>query len=110
MDIAIRHLRILAVLGAEGSFRRAAARLGVGQPTLSRQVKRMERVLGVVLVLRTPVGVLLTPAGEALARHASVMNEAFDDLLRELRHLEADRRTGKTPKAAGERFSRSPLT
>lgn len=84
MEIAIRHLRVLEALKREGSFRRAAAWLGIGQPTLSRQVARIEKELGVELVRRSAAGVVLTDAGLLATRYAEVINGTFNDLLREL--------------------------
>lgn len=84
VEIAIRHLRVLEALKREGSFRRAAAWLGIGQPTLSRQVARIEKELGVELVRRSAAGVVLTDAGLLATRYAEVINGTFNDLLREL--------------------------
>ena len=52
---------------AELHFGRAAVRLGVSQPTLSRHVRRLEHELGVVLAHRTSRTVRLTDAGHELA-------------------------------------------
>jgi DNA-binding transcriptional LysR family regulator len=84
VEIAIRHLRVLEALKREGSFRRAAAWLGMGQPTLSRQVARIEKELGVELVRRSAAGVVLTEAGLLATRYAEVINGTFNDLIREL--------------------------
>lgn len=68
----------------------AARRLGLSQPTLSRQVQALERELGVRLLVRTPRGVVLTDAGERFLAHA---REALDTLregtteLHELAHI-----------------------
>jgi len=84
VEIAIRHLRVLEALRREGSFRRAAAWLGIGQPALSRQVTRIEKELGVELVRRSAAGVVLTEAGLVATRYAEVITGTFNDLLREL--------------------------
>jgi DNA-binding transcriptional LysR family regulator len=65
--VELRDLRAFEVLAAELHFGRAAVRLGVSQPTLSRYVRRLERELGVVLAHRTSRTVRLTDAGHELA-------------------------------------------
>lgn len=57
----------------EGSFRRAAERLRLSQPPLSRQVQKLERTLGVMLFDRDATGARLTPAGRALLGEARTL-------------------------------------
>jgi DNA-binding transcriptional LysR family regulator len=65
--VELRDLRAFEALAAELHFGRAAVRLGVSQPTLSRHVRRLEHELGVVLAHRTSRTVRLTDAGHGLA-------------------------------------------
>ncbi|MGC0379702.1 LysR family transcriptional regulator [Streptomyces sp. SAI-229] len=85
-DLDPRLLRAFLALAAEGHFGRAAARLSIAQPSLSRQVQQLERTLGVPLFHRTPHGTALTDAGRlirpqaesVLAQNARLMQIARD--------------------------------
>jgi DNA-binding transcriptional LysR family regulator len=63
-------LRGFVAVAEEGHVGRAAARLQMTQPPLSRQVQRLERSIGIVLFERTPTGVVLTPAGRVFLDEA----------------------------------------
>jgi DNA-binding transcriptional LysR family regulator len=66
----LRQLEYFVAIADEGSFTRAAERLLVAQPSLSQQIKRLERELGGQLLERLPNGVRLTPAGKAFMTDA----------------------------------------
>ncbi len=66
----LRHLRYFVAVAEEHSFVGAAARLHVGQPALSRQIRDLEIELGTVLLERGPRGVRLTDAGQAFLTEA----------------------------------------
>ena len=56
--------RLLLSVVQLGSFSRAAAALGIQQPTVSRRIERLEETLGVRLLDRTSRGAALTPEGQ----------------------------------------------
>ncbi|WP_037864671.1 LysR family transcriptional regulator [Streptomyces sp. NRRL S-340] len=69
-DVHLRDLRYFATAAEELHFTRAAERLYVSQPALSKQIRALEGQLGTELFERGPQGVALTDAGEALLPHA----------------------------------------
>lgn len=76
-----RLLRAFLAVAQELHFTRAAARLYVAQQALSRDVRRLERELGVELFVRTTRQVTLTADGERLVPYARRALQAQDDLL-----------------------------
>ncbi|WP_280434227.1 LysR family transcriptional regulator [Nocardia carnea] len=67
----LRHLRYFVAVVEERSISRAAERLVMSQPALTRQIKELERECGIDLLERVPRGVHPTPAGTALYQHAA---------------------------------------
>jgi DNA-binding transcriptional LysR family regulator len=76
----LRRLRYFLAVAEERNFTRAAERLHVAQPALSRQVRTLERELGVELLRRTTHDVELTEAGRELASRGAAVVAAADEL------------------------------
>ena len=83
------HLYYFHVTASEGSVKAAADRLGVTQPTVSEQLRMLERTLTVQLFERTPAGLRLTQAGRDAYEHTTAMFLAGDRLVEALGHAGA---------------------
>jgi DNA-binding transcriptional LysR family regulator len=83
MDVDTRLLRYFAAVAEEGNLTRAAERLFVSQPALTKQIKQLEGQLGVVLFTRSRNGMTPTAAGQALAKQAVGVLAGWDQALRE---------------------------
>jgi DNA-binding transcriptional LysR family regulator len=68
--IELRRLRYLVTVADEGHITRAAERLGIQQPPLTRAIRQLEEELGVALFERLPRGVRLTEAGRVVVEEA----------------------------------------
>src|SRR6202167_2509875 len=80
-EIELRHLRYFLAVAETLHFSKPASRLGIAQPPLSQQIKRLEQLLGHRLFDRTTRGVRLTLAGQLLAERAgSTIDKVQDDL------------------------------
>src|SRR4051812_45491856 len=85
-DLEVRQLRYFVAVAEELHFGRAAERLGMAQPPLSRAIRELERQLGVLLLKRTTRQVTLTPAGEVLLRDARTALDAISAAGRRAQH------------------------
>ncbi|MFF2950362.1 LysR family transcriptional regulator [Kitasatospora sp. NPDC057965] len=74
----LRTLRYFVAVAEELHFGRAATRLHISQPPLSRAVKQLEADLGALLLVRSPSGVTLTPAGAVLLDEARSLLDHAD--------------------------------
>ncbi len=81
----LRHLRYFQAVAEELSFSKAARRLAIAQPALSRAVQEMERELGMQLIERERRSPRLTPAGAVLLRETGLLLERLEDALRRVK-------------------------
>src|SRR5262245_38898936 len=90
-DIELRQLRALQAVAAEGSFGRAAERLGFTQSAISQQIAALERAVGDKVFDRPggPRRVELTPTGAVLLRYAGTVIGGLRTAEDELRSLRA---------------------
>src|ERR1700757_4336071 len=86
-DIELRHFRYFLAVAETLHFSKAAERLGMAQPPLSQQIRRLEELIGHRLFDRTTRGVKLTLAGQLLAERARSTLEKVDDDLAQVRRL-----------------------
>lgn len=83
----LHQLRYFATVVEEQSFTRAAQRLSISQPALSRQIALLERHLGARLLERTPAGVLPTVTGRAILPEARAAIAAAQRVTRRAREV-----------------------
>ena len=76
----LRHLRYFVAVAEEKSFNKAAERLFISQPPLSRQIKQLEEEIGVTLIDRDNRPLKLTEAGDFFYDHALQIIKKSDDL------------------------------
>lgn len=87
MDVHLRDLRVFLAVAEEGNVTRAAERLFVAQPALSKQLRGLEDRMGVPLFERLPRGVALTEAGRLLVGPARTVLAAWDEGARAVEDL-----------------------
>ena len=85
----LRHLRYFQAVAEELSYSRAAERLRIAQPALSRAVQEIEAEFGAPLLERNRRSVRLTPAGSVLLREAGILLERWEEGMRRVRRTAA---------------------
>ncbi|WP_203143695.1 LysR family transcriptional regulator [Marinobacter mangrovi] len=94
----LRHLRYFCVVAEELNLTRAAERLFIAQPPLTRQVKQLEEEIGAVLFNRKPRGLELTEAGQYFLDQARQILDKVDATVADTRRISQH---GKTVFAIG---------
>ena len=91
LGLDLRHLVALKTIADEGSFGRAAERLGYTQSAVSQQIAALERIVGLRLIERPggPRPISLTEAGTVLLRHAEAIHARLLAAKADMRSLEA---------------------
>ncbi|MGW0707592.1 LysR family transcriptional regulator [Streptomyces sp. NPDC002643] len=99
-DVEIRQVQYFVAVAEELSFTRAAQRLSMTQPALSRAVRALEKDVGAVLLVRTPQGVALTAAGRAMLDEGRSLMARVADMTARVRRA-AERHDVVTVTGAG---------
>lgn len=81
LNIPIEVIRTLVVIAEAGSFSKAGAKLGLSQPAISAQIKRLQMLVGGSVFDRVPGGVALTDLGKLVVAQARKLLEANDQIL-----------------------------
>jgi len=88
-EATLRQLRYFAALAEERHFGKAASRLGISQPSLTRQIQTLERIVGAALVERNNRAVSLTAAGQAFVERALITLRNHDRSVETARNVSA---------------------
>ena len=91
----LRHLRYFVAVAEMENVSRAALKLHVSQPALSRQIRDLEDEIGFCLLERTAKSVSLTDAGRAFLNDARTLLQQADEAVKKARAI-ARRRTDRT--------------
>ena len=79
MGVSLAQIQYFVAVAEEGHVGRAAARLRIAQPPVSRQIRALEDEIGTPLFERTPRGMSLLPSGAAFLGRARAILSAVDE-------------------------------
>lgn len=85
----LRHLRYFCAVAEEKNMTRAAEKIFMAQPPLTRQINQLEEEVGVQLIQREARGITLTPAGEYFWKQAQLILEKLASCVEESRRIDA---------------------
>lgn len=105
MEPHLRDLRYYVAVAEELHFTKAAERLHIAQPTLSRQIRQLENQLGVTLLDRDQRTVALTVAGKELLEDARRVLASWDEAIERLRRSGETLRVGQQTAISGSLLS-----
>ncbi len=86
-QLELRHFKYFLAVAEELHYRKAAEKLFISQPGLSRQIKQMEEILNVSLFVRTKKKVSLTAAGEYLRGEMEFLFNHLDFVKKQLKYI-----------------------
>ncbi len=78
-NVTLQQLEALVLLGSEGTFSRAAKKMNLSQPSLTKHIQNMEETIDAPLVIRGRSGVQLTPEGKILSEYARKILKSRDE-------------------------------
>lgn len=111
--IKFRHLDAFSAIARARSFKIAAEQLNLTQPAISKTLKELEDILGVVVMERSRSGVSLTPQGEIFLQFAEQSTAALRHGMRSIQgtdHIAGELRLGALPSVASSLLPEAVLT
>lgn len=110
--IKFRHLDAFSAIARAGSFKAAAEQLNLTQPAISKTLKELEDILGVVVMERSRAGVSMTPEGEVFLQFAEQSTAALRHGLRSIQSTSSaagQLKVGALPSVASSLLPRAAL-